>query len=73
MSCSLFPFSFSDPKTKHPNGSKHKLAKAASLPGKNGNPTFAAVTAGYDKSPGEWPGVTAFPSGTVGMVDLPWA
>lgn len=31
------------------------MTKAASLPGKNGNPTFAAVTAGYDKSPGEWP------------------
>ena len=33
------------------------MTKAASLPGKNGNPTFAAVTAGYDKSPGEWPGI----------------
>ncbi|KAB1256927.1 Transmembrane protein 131, partial [Camelus dromedarius] len=42
----------SDPKMKQPSGSKHKLTKAASLPGKNGNPTFAAVTAGYDKSPG---------------------
>ncbi|KAI1885093.1 hypothetical protein AGOR_G00216640 [Albula goreensis] len=31
---------------------KHKLAKSTSLPGKNGNPTFAAVAAGYDKSPG---------------------
>uniref|UniRef100_A0A8C9P845 Transmembrane protein 131 n=1 Tax=Spermophilus dauricus TaxID=99837 RepID=A0A8C9P845_SPEDA len=41
-----------DPKIKQPNGSKSKLTKAASLPGKNGNPTFAAVTAGYDKSPG---------------------
>uniref|UniRef100_A0A8C0LIP5 Transmembrane protein 131 n=1 Tax=Canis lupus dingo TaxID=286419 RepID=A0A8C0LIP5_CANLU len=40
--------------SRWPNGSKHKLTKAASLPGKNGNPTFAAVTAGYDKSPGEW-------------------
>ncbi|RMC06677.1 hypothetical protein DUI87_16116 [Hirundo rustica rustica] len=39
-------------KTKQPNGTKHKLAKAASLPGRNGNPTFAAVAAGYDKSPG---------------------
>lgn len=29
------------------------LAKATSLPGKNGNPTFAAVAAGYDRSPGE--------------------
>ncbi|XP_036158181.1 transmembrane protein 131 isoform X5 [Myotis myotis] len=44
--------SSSDPKTKQPSGSKNKLTKAASLPGKNGNPTFAAVTAGYDKSPG---------------------
>ncbi|XP_006244917.1 transmembrane protein 131 isoform X1 [Rattus norvegicus] len=42
----------SDTKAKQPNGSKSKLTKAASLPGKNGNPTFAAVAAGYDKSPG---------------------
>uniref|UniRef100_A0A8C9V152 Transmembrane protein 131 n=1 Tax=Scleropages formosus TaxID=113540 RepID=A0A8C9V152_SCLFO len=33
-------------------GSKSKLTASASLPGKNGNPTFAAVAAGYDKSPG---------------------
>lgn len=31
----------------------NKLTKSASLPGQNGNPTFAAVAAGYDKSPGE--------------------
>ncbi|XP_051782826.1 transmembrane protein 131 [Erpetoichthys calabaricus] len=37
---------------KKPNANKHKLAKSSSLPGKNGNPTFAAVAAGYDKSPG---------------------
>lgn len=43
---------FSETKPKQPNGTKHKLAKAASLPGRNGNPTFAAVAAGYDKSPG---------------------
>lgn len=43
---------FSETKIKQPNGTKHKLAKAASLPGRNGNPTFAAVAAGYDKSPG---------------------
>ncbi|XP_076871161.1 transmembrane protein 131 [Brachyhypopomus gauderio] len=30
----------------------NKLTKSTSLPGKNGNPTFAAVAAGYDKSPG---------------------
>uniref|UniRef100_A0A4W4G9K3 Transmembrane protein 131 n=1 Tax=Electrophorus electricus TaxID=8005 RepID=A0A4W4G9K3_ELEEL len=30
----------------------NKLPKSTSLPGKNGNPTFAAVAAGYDKSPG---------------------
>ncbi|XP_075901839.1 transmembrane protein 131 isoform X4 [Nelusetta ayraudi] len=30
----------------------NKLPAAAPLPGKNGNPTFAAVAAGYDKSPG---------------------
>ncbi|KAJ8351780.1 hypothetical protein SKAU_G00232560 [Synaphobranchus kaupii] len=33
-------------------GNKNKLTKSISLPGKNGNPTFAAVAAGYDKSPG---------------------
>lgn len=66
-------FSLSDPKTKQPNGSKHKLTKAASLPGKNGNPTFAAVTAGYDKSPGEWPIVQACPIGAAGVVELPFA
>ncbi|KAJ8350384.1 hypothetical protein SKAU_G00255140 [Synaphobranchus kaupii] len=37
---------------KSATGNKNKLAKSASLPGKNGNPTFAAVAAGYDKSPG---------------------
>lgn len=37
---------------KSPNGGKSKITKTASLPGKNGNPTFAAVAAGYDKSPG---------------------
>uniref|UniRef100_A0AAZ3STM7 Transmembrane protein 131 n=1 Tax=Oncorhynchus tshawytscha TaxID=74940 RepID=A0AAZ3STM7_ONCTS len=31
----------------------NKLANATSLPGKNGNPTFAAVAAGYDRTPGE--------------------
>uniref|UniRef100_A0A665TWD4 Uncharacterized protein n=1 Tax=Echeneis naucrates TaxID=173247 RepID=A0A665TWD4_ECHNA len=30
----------------------NKLPTATPLPGKNGNPTFAAVAAGYDKSPG---------------------
>ncbi|KAF4079334.1 hypothetical protein AMELA_G00191600 [Ameiurus melas] len=30
----------------------NKLVKSTSLPGQNGNPTFAAVAAGYDKSPG---------------------
>ncbi|MEJ1285250.1 transmembrane protein 131 [Cricetulus griseus] len=49
---SIVNSSSSDTKAKQPNGSKSKLTKAASLPGKNGNPTFAAVTAGYDKSPG---------------------
>ncbi|XP_036401411.1 transmembrane protein 131-like isoform X2 [Megalops cyprinoides] len=33
-------------------GNKNKLMKSTSLPGRNGNPTFAAVAAGYDKSPG---------------------
>uniref|UniRef100_A0A7N6BNT9 Transmembrane protein 131 n=1 Tax=Anabas testudineus TaxID=64144 RepID=A0A7N6BNT9_ANATE len=31
----------------------NKLPTATPLPGKNGNPTFAAVAAGYDKSPGK--------------------
>ncbi|XP_063161071.1 transmembrane protein 131 isoform X2 [Candoia aspera] len=39
-------------KSKLLSGAKHKVTKAASLPGRNGNPTFAAVAAGYDKSPG---------------------
>lgn len=30
----------------------NKLSAATPLPGKNGTPTFAAVAAGYDKSPG---------------------
>ncbi|XP_077440164.1 transmembrane protein 131 isoform X2 [Vanacampus margaritifer] len=29
-----------------------KVSSSTPLPGKNGNPTFAAVAAGYDKSPG---------------------
>ncbi|TRY89294.1 hypothetical protein DNTS_003463 [Danionella cerebrum] len=39
----------------------NKLTKSTSLPGQNGNPTFAAVAAGYDKSPGG--------SGSVGKAD----
>ncbi|XP_072433108.1 transmembrane protein 131 isoform X1 [Chiloscyllium punctatum] len=42
----------SDAGIKPVNSSKSKIVKSASLPGKNGNPTFAAVAAGYDKSPG---------------------
>ncbi|XP_036395958.1 transmembrane protein 131 [Megalops cyprinoides] len=38
--------------SKSATGNKNKLTKSTSLPGKNGNPTFAAVAAGYDKSPG---------------------
>ncbi|CAB1327669.1 unnamed protein product [Coregonus sp. 'balchen'] len=34
-------------------GSKNKLTKSVSVPGQNGNPTFAAVAAGFDKSPGK--------------------
>ena len=30
------------------------MSTGTPLPGKNGNPTFAAVAAGYDKSPGEY-------------------
>uniref|UniRef100_A0A672GKI0 Transmembrane protein 131 n=1 Tax=Salarias fasciatus TaxID=181472 RepID=A0A672GKI0_SALFA len=32
----------------------NKLPSPSPLPGKNGNPTFAAVAAGYDKSPGKY-------------------
>uniref|UniRef100_A0A671TB33 Transmembrane protein 131-like n=1 Tax=Sinocyclocheilus anshuiensis TaxID=1608454 RepID=A0A671TB33_9TELE len=42
----------------------NKLTNSASLPGQNGNPTFAAVAAGYDKSPGE------FASDSLGKVTL---
>ncbi|XP_005995907.1 transmembrane protein 131 isoform X2 [Latimeria chalumnae] len=42
----------SETTTKQLNSTKQKLTKTPSLPGKNGNPTFAAVAAGYDKSPG---------------------
>uniref|UniRef100_A0A673XRY2 Transmembrane protein 131 n=1 Tax=Salmo trutta TaxID=8032 RepID=A0A673XRY2_SALTR len=34
------------------SGIKNKLTKSVSVPGQNGNPTFAAVAAGFDKSPG---------------------
>uniref|UniRef100_A0AAZ3QI37 Transmembrane protein 131 n=1 Tax=Oncorhynchus tshawytscha TaxID=74940 RepID=A0AAZ3QI37_ONCTS len=34
------------------SGIKNKLTKLVSVPGQNGNPTFAAVAAGFDKSPG---------------------
>ncbi|XP_078514369.1 transmembrane protein 131 [Lissotriton helveticus] len=44
--------SFNEAKPFQPHGSKPKLTKTSSLPGRNGNPTFAAVAAGYDKSPG---------------------
>uniref|UniRef100_A0A8C4XW62 Transmembrane protein 131 n=2 Tax=Gopherus evgoodei TaxID=1825980 RepID=A0A8C4XW62_9SAUR len=53
-------------KSKPLNGIKHKLAKAASLPGRNGNPTFAAVAAGYDKSPGGSGLAKALPNKTDG-------
>lgn len=32
----------------------NKISAAAPHPGKNGTPTFAAVAAGYDKSPGKY-------------------
>uniref|UniRef100_A0A4W5M2F1 Transmembrane protein 131 n=1 Tax=Hucho hucho TaxID=62062 RepID=A0A4W5M2F1_9TELE len=35
------------------SGIKNKLTKSVSVPGQNGNPTFAAVAAGFDKSPGQ--------------------
>lgn len=40
----------------------NKLPAASPLPGKNGNPTFAAVAAGYDKSPGKYAQVTCRPN-----------
>lgn len=43
--------SYSDGNQKKAPG--NKLSPATPLPGKNGNPTFAAVAAGYDKSPGK--------------------
>ncbi|KAJ3584518.1 hypothetical protein NHX12_015013 [Muraenolepis orangiensis] len=46
------PFLKSDLGSRAPPPTKAKLIKSVSLPGQNGNPTFAAVTAGYDKSPG---------------------
>ncbi|XP_062302391.1 transmembrane protein 131-like [Osmerus eperlanus] len=45
-------FSVSDSGLRDAPGTKCKLTKSVSLPGQNGNPTFAAVAAGYDKSPG---------------------
>lgn len=50
--CLFPPCLFSESKSKLLSGAKHKVAKAASVPGRNGTPTFAAVAAGYDKSPG---------------------
>ncbi|MGH0179296.1 UNVERIFIED_CONTAM: hypothetical protein FKN15_001388 [Acipenser sinensis] len=47
----------SENSVKKPNGTKPKLTKSTSLPGKNGNPTFAAVAAGYDKSPEVFSGI----------------
>uniref|UniRef100_A0A3Q2ZDL6 Transmembrane protein 131 n=1 Tax=Hippocampus comes TaxID=109280 RepID=A0A3Q2ZDL6_HIPCM len=45
-----------NPRNKEPQKRRSKLKNKACcptpLPGKNGNPTFAAVAAGYDKSPG---------------------
>ena len=46
--CSLFG---SEGNLKKAPGNKSSIA--TSLPGKYGNPTFAAVAAGYDRSPGE--------------------
>uniref|UniRef100_A0A3Q3AW49 Transmembrane protein 131 n=1 Tax=Kryptolebias marmoratus TaxID=37003 RepID=A0A3Q3AW49_KRYMA len=48
----------------------NKLSTGTPLPGKNGNPTFAAVAAGYDKSPGKHEAVTHF-SGTSTLILIP--
>lgn len=52
FSCIYIYFFYSEATLKKAPG--NKLTKSASLPGQNGNPTFAAVAAGYDKSPGEF-------------------
>lgn len=52
FSCIYIFFFYSEATLKKAPG--NKLTKSASLPGQNGNPTFAAVAAGYDKSPGEF-------------------
>uniref|UniRef100_A0A8C1QLV9 Transmembrane protein 131 n=1 Tax=Cyprinus carpio TaxID=7962 RepID=A0A8C1QLV9_CYPCA len=48
----------------------NKLTKSASLPGQNGNPTFAAVAAGYDKSPGEFAWISLYKADSLGKVTL---
>ncbi|XP_012677251.2 transmembrane protein 131 [Clupea harengus] len=59
-------FANSDANLKKAPG--NMLTKSTSQPGKNGNPTFAAVAAGYDKSPG---GSGAGKPDGLGRVPLP--
>lgn len=50
------PVAFSETSLKKAPG--NKIPAATPHPGKNGTPTFAAVAAGYDKSPGKcWTGL----------------
>lgn len=46
------PVPFSETSLKKAPG--NKIPAATPHPGKNGTPTFAAVAAGYDKSPGKY-------------------
>lgn len=56
-----FGLSYSEGNQKKAPG--NKLSAAAPLPGKNGTPTFAAVAAGYDKSPGKYITINTLISG----------
>lgn len=57
------PFHYSCSEGNQKKAPGNKLPAVAPLPGKNGNPTFAAVAAGYDKSPGKYTQVTCRPNG----------
>lgn len=56
-----FGLSYSEGNQKKAPG--NKLSAAVPLPGKNGTPTFAAVAAGYDKSPGQYITINTLISG----------
>lgn len=48
----------------------NKLTNSTPLPGKNGNPTFAAVAAGYDKSPGVFEAAMLFLNSNGGLITV---